>query len=203
MTALVGYHVNKRKAAHLISLKHQLSSTNLPGLQDMVEVSLLLAARAVLGFFAALVLGTVIYILSLLFALSIWAATSVSFNVIGILTASIGTILGGFFSWLDRDLSRSRQLTLLGLTVVFALAGAWAGLLYGEGVTFKFSGLPGIPVLSIMIIGSAVGANIPSLALVKTARRESGLKPFQSLAKGLRKDIDAVRLALAMTWSNA
>ncbi len=32
---------------------------------------------------------------------------------------------------------------------------------------------------------------------------ESGLKPFQSLAKGIHKDIDAVRLALVLPWSNA
>jgi hypothetical protein len=156
-----------------MSLKHRISSANLPGLQDIIEVLLLLVARAILGFFAALVLGTVIYILSLLFVLSIWAATSISFNIIGVLTASTGTVLGGFFSWLDRDLRRSRQLILFGLTVAFALAGAWVGLIYGAGVVFKFSGLPGIPVLSTMIIGSSVGANIPSLllALVKTARR--------------------------------
>lgn len=32
---------------------------------------------------------------------------------------------------------------------------------------------------------------------------ESGLKPFQSLAKGLRKDYEAVRLAFTTPWSNA
>lgn len=36
-----------------------------------------------------------------------------------------------------------------------------------------------------------------------TDATESGLKPFESVARGMQKDIDAIRMALTLRWSNA
>lgn len=125
---------------------------------------LYILVRAVLGIFVCITLSTAVYLISLPIVLSIWARTSIEFNIIGLITASSGATIGGYLVWLNRDRTASMQLAFFGLTVVCAVAGALIGSRL-SGEPFSVVGLPGIPILVGLLMGATLGANFPHLVL--------------------------------------
>lgn len=146
--------------------KYKFSTENLSNIQDVAEVLLYITVRAVLGVFVSLVTSTTLYLVSLPVVLSIWARTSIDFDVVGMVFTSAGATIGGFLVWLERDRPGRVQLVFLGLTLLFAAAGAWIGLISDSGVRYDILGLPGIPVLISLIVGAALGANVPHFLIM-------------------------------------
>ena len=139
--------------------------------QEILEKFLVLIAHALLGLFAAGVLGLLLYIVMLPIVQSFWSVADINFALVGVLTIGSGATVGSFLGWLNRDLSRSTLLIILFLTLAVTLLAAWAGLHNSRDV-FKLVGKPGIPALTGIVVGAILGGNALNLLLwmVRTVR---------------------------------
>jgi hypothetical protein len=139
--------------------------------QEILEKFLVLIAHALLGLFAAGVLGLLLYIVMLPIVQSFWSVADINFALVSVLTIGFGATAGSFLGWLNRDLGRSTLLIILFLTLAVTLLAAWAGLHNSRDV-FKLVGKPGIPALTGIVVGAILGGNALNLLLwmVRTVR---------------------------------
>ena len=80
--------------------------------------------------------------------------------------AGTGAAVGAFLAWLDRDATLTKYLFLLIVALIAAFVGASIGLQRGTELdAYKLVGTPGIPALSVAIIGAVLGANIPLVVI--------------------------------------
>ncbi len=132
--------------------------------QDIAEQLLVLLARAALGLFCSLILGLGLYVVIVIPVVhSIWEVKDIEFGLVAILAIGLGSGVGGFLAWLDRDLPRAAILLMLLLTVASSLVGAWIGLQESRDV-YKMVGIPGSPALTRIVVGAMIGGNILNLA---------------------------------------
>ena len=125
----------------------------------------LVFARGVFALFVAAVMGFGSYVMIQALYLSIWGYGG---GVVAVLvfTTGIGSGIGSYIAWLDRDHKIGAQASLLAVALVCGLVGAWFGLQRGIdlGVLHPIW-KPGIPEIHITTVGAVIGANIPMFAL--------------------------------------
>ena len=125
----------------------------------------LVLARGVFALFVAAVVGFGSYVMLPALYLSIWGYGE---GVVAVLvfTTGIGSGIGSYIAWLDREHKIGVQALLLAIALVCGLLGAWLGLQRGIdlGVLHPIW-KPGIPEIHITTVGAVIGANIPMFAL--------------------------------------
>ena len=136
----------------------------------MFAASLLIVlARTILGLFLSAGIGILVYIIANPVVLSIWSLSYISFPLLSVLSLGIGAGVGSYLAWTSRDLNLT-GVALLAVGLAGGLGGAWGGLQRGiELDAYKLVGTPGIPALSVAIIGSVIGSNLP-LSLIAITR---------------------------------
>ena len=137
----------------------------LPGLQDLLEIVIVLAARAALGFFLSTILGWILYAITLPIVQAISQISEFNVGLIGgVLVFGFGAGVGSFLGWFNRDLSRSVFLLMLFLSLVSALLGAWGGL-YNSRDVIDVIGVLGSPALMGIFVGANLGGNIFNITI--------------------------------------
>ena len=125
----------------------------------------LVFARGVFALFVAAVMGFGSYVMIQALYLSIWGYGGGFVGVL-VLTTGIGSGIGSYIAWLDREHKFGAQALLFAIALAFGLLGAWLGLQRGLDVgALHPIWKPGIPEIHITTVGAVLGANIPMFAL--------------------------------------
>ena len=141
------------------------------GWQPLLKFGLVLS-RGVLGLFVAAALGFGLYVMSLAMYVSIWGYGSGVVAVL-VLSSGIGSAIGSYLTWLDRDYKVASHAILFVVVLMCTLLGAWLGLQRGIDVgTIHPIWKPGIPEISVTVMGAVISANVPMfvLGLYKAAK---------------------------------
>ena len=115
--------------------------------------------RLALGFFLSLALGGIFYVVAWIIVISFWAITPNTILVMATSGIGVGAGVGGALGWIDLDSPKSQFLFLVIVGILGAIAGAWGGLYYGRTV-YIMGGMPGIPELSGIFKGAALGGSL-------------------------------------------
>ena len=139
------------------------------GWKEFVKVGLVFS-RGVLGLFVSAALGFGMYVLSLPVVLSIWGDVGAVVMLL-ILTTGIGSGIGSYATWFDRNNELGVHALLLAIALTCALIGAWFGFQRGLAVDHPVW-RPGLPETNITWMFAVISANVPLflLALYKTVR---------------------------------
>ena len=141
------------------------------GWQPLLKLGLVLS-RGVLGLFVAAALGFGLYVMSLAMYVSIWGYGTGVVAVL-VLSTGIGSAIGSYLTWLDRDHKLGAHALLVIVVLACAMAGAWLGLQRGIDVgSIHPIWKPGIPEISVTVMGAVISANVPMfvLSLYKAAK---------------------------------
>lgn len=139
------------------------------GWKEVIKLGLVLS-RGVLGLFVSASMGFGLYVLSLPVVLSIWGDVD-SVVMLLLLTTGIGSGIGSYVTWFDRNHEVNVHVLLLAIAVICALTGAWFGFQRGLAVDHPVW-RPGLPETNITWMAAVISANTPLflLALYKTIR---------------------------------
>ena len=125
----------------------------------------LVLSRGVFALFVAAVVGFGSYVMIQALYLSIWGYGG-GVVVVLVLTTGVGSGIGSYIAWLDREHKLGTQVFLLAVALLFGLAGAYLGLQRGIDIgALHPIWKPGIPEIHITTVGAVIGANIPMFAL--------------------------------------
>ncbi len=134
------------------------------GWQEIMKLGVVLS-RGVLGLFVSATLGFGLYVMSLPVALSIWGYGD-SVVMLLLWTTGIGSSIGSFITWFDRDLKLRAHALVFVVVFACSMVGAWLGLQRGIDVgAIHPIWRPGIPETSVTVMGAVISANVPLLAL--------------------------------------
>ena len=126
---------------------------------------LLVLSRGVFALFVAAAVGFGSYVMIQALYLSIWGYGG-GVVVVLVLTTGIGSGIGSYIAWLDREHKLGTQALLLAIVLLFGLAGSYLGLQRGIDIGAVHPiWKPGIPEIHITTVGAVIGANIPTFAL--------------------------------------
>ena len=128
------------------------------GWKELVKIALVLS-RGVLGLFVSAALGFVLYVVSLPVVLSTWGDVDAVVTLL-LLTTGIGSGIGSFATWFDRNHELGVHVLLLAIALTCALIGAWLGYQRGLAVDHPIW-RPGLPETNVTWIGAVISANAP------------------------------------------
>ena len=132
--------------------------------QDIAEQLIILLARAALGLFLSTLFGLGLYIVLLPVVQSVWEIKDINFALLGVLVVGFGAGVGSFIAWLNRNFELRTAALILFLSVAAAMIGGWGGL-HNSRDAFKMVGIPSIPALTGIIVGSVLAGNILNIPI--------------------------------------
>ena len=126
-----------------------------------MSVALYLAGKALLGLFFSTFLAALGYLTVSVTLISLGYLGPVAVRVAVFTGPVTGAALGGSWALFGSDLTWKGKSALLALTFWSALLGSWVALQYAHTIP-RSPSQHGTPALAGVILGAAVGANIPT-----------------------------------------